>query len=453
MALGRLSRSAALTVGLALAGCGGGQGGHAPPDLAVGATPGADLAVGVGVPRDAGGADASTGGGIVPIDGGAGAVPLRSCTTTFTFSDPSPASVAVAGEFNAWSATANPLTGPDVNGQWQASIALPAGAYAYKFVATDPTGAVTWQLDAGNPYTKFVGGVENSVVEVADCQLPEVQYQSLTATAAGALTAAVQYVDGSGAAGLDATKLVVTLDGAPADGTIDASGLIRVSATGLAKTKHRLIVQAADRAGHAAVDLHVPFWVQDKPFDFRDGLMYFAFTDRFRDGDASNNAATPGVDPRANYEGGDFAGITQAIDDGYFDSLSVRTIWISPPNKNPDDAQAGTGNHLYSGYHGYWPTAADDIQPRFGDLNALKTLVAHAHTHGIRVLIDAVLNHVHLEHPYWVQHQNDGWFNPSTINGQPCECGDPGCGDWTTARETCWFESYLPDLDYTNWDA
>ncbi|HWE26911.1 MAG TPA: alpha-amylase family glycosyl hydrolase [Polyangia bacterium] len=440
-------------MGLALAGCGGGQGGHAPPDLAVGATPGADLAVGVGVPRDAGVADASTGGGIVPIDGGAGAVPLRSCTTTFTFSDPSPASVAVAGEFNAWSATANPLTGPDVNGQWQASIALPAGAYAYKFVATDPTGAVTWQLDAGNPYTKFVGGVENSVVEVADCQLPEVQYQSLTATAAGALTAAVQYVDGSGAAGPDASKLVVTLDGAPADGTIDASGLIRVSATGLAKTKHRLIVQAADRAGHAAVDLHVPFWVQDKPFDFRDGLMYFAFTDRFRDGDASNNAATPGVDPRANYEGGDFAGITQAIDDGYFDSLSVRTIWISPPNKNPDDAQAGTGNHLYSGYHGYWPTAADDIQPRFGDLNALKTLVAHAHTHGIRVLIDAVLNHVHLEHPYWVQHQNDGWFNPSTINGQPCECGDPGCGDWTTARETCWFESYLPDLDYTNWDA
>jgi glycosidase len=455
-AFGRLfTRTAVAAVALAFGGCGGGHGGASgPADLAGGMTGPADLSGGVVVKPDGGSGDggSSDGGGIVTIGDG-GVVPTRSCGTVFTFGDPAPATVAVAGEFNGWSATANLLTGPDVNGQWQTTVTLPPGAYAYKLVASDPAGTATWELDPANPYTKFAGGVENSVVEVDDCQAPELRYQALTTTIAGALHATVQYVDGNGAAGLDPSRLVVTLDGAPAAGTIDGSGLITVDAAALAKTKHRLIVKAADKAGHAAVDLHVPFWIEDRAFDFRDGLMYFAFTDRFADGDPSNNAISSNVDPRANYEGGDFAGITAAIDKGYFDALAVRTLWISPPNRNPDDGQGGTGGHLYSGYHGYWPSAADDIQPRFGDLAALRTLVAHAHSHGIRVLVDAVLNHVHQEHPYWLQHQNDGWFNPSSINGQPCECGDPGCGDWTTARETCWFESYLPDLDYTNWDA
>jgi glycosidase len=193
--------------------------------------------------------------------------------------------------------------------------------------------------------------------------------------------------------------------------------------------------------------------------------MYFAFTDRFRNADTSNDKPTPGVDPRANYEGGDWAGTTAAIDEGYFDALGVRTLWLSPPNNNPDGGFMGLGNHLYSGYHGYWPKAGRDVQPRFGDLNALKTLVAHAHTHGMRVIIDSVLNHVHQEHPYWTMHMND-WFNPLTIMGQQCVCGTGpanGCGDWNTTqptgyhglqpKQTCWFQPYMPDLDYENWDA
>jgi glycosidase len=241
----------------------------------------------------------------------------------------------------------------------------------------------------------------------------------------------------------------VTLDGAPAAmQSVDASALITVDAAGLARDKHRVTVTAADRAGHAAAPLDIPFWIEDQPFDFRDGLLYFAFTDRFNNGDPSNDAPASGVDPRANYEGGDFAGIQQKIDAGYFDSLGVRTIWLSPPNANPDHSELGTGGFLYSGYHGYWPIAGRRTQSRFGTIDTLKALVKSAHKHGIRILIDSVLNHVHKENPYWLQHQSDGWFN----GDGSCVCGGNNC-DWTTHALDCWFTNYLPDLDYRNFDA
>jgi glycosidase len=399
--------------------------------------------------------DGSGGDGGVVVTGDGGVVPQRTCGTTFTFHGAAPAAVSVAGEFNAWDATATPLTGPDAMGNWSATVMLAPGAYGYKVVTTDPAGVLTWQLDPSTSYTKFVGGVENSVAEVDDCNTPLLTFKALTKTPDGALHAEVQYVDGAAAAGLDVSTVAVTLDGAPAGGAaLDGNGLITVDTTGLAKTKHRLVFHAADKSAHVAVDLQVPFWIEDRPFDFRDGLMYFAFTDRFKNGDPSNDAPDGTVDARANYQGGDYAGIDSAITAGYFDSLGVRTLWLSPPNTNPDGGFAGTGGHQYTGYHGYWPSKPRDVQPRFGDLAALKSLVAHAHARGIRVIVDAVLNHVHQDHPYWQMHQNDGWFNPLTVNGQTCTCSDDaGCGNWGTARESCWFEPYMPDLDYTNWDA
>lgn len=406
-------------------------------------------------------------GGVTPTGDG-GVIPQRSCGTTFTFHGADPAGVAVAGEFNNWDTSANKLTGPDAQGNWTATVDLPPGAYGYKLVTTDASNTATWQLDPQNPYTKFVGGVENSVVEVPDCKAPLLQYKTLTKTADGTVHAEVQYLDGSSAAGLDVSSVAVLLDGKPAGGAkLDGNGLITVDVTGLAKTKHRLIVQAKDKAGNAADDLHIPFWIEDKPFSFTDGLMYFPFTDRFRNGDPSNDNPTAGVDARANYQGGDWAGIEQSIKDGYFDSLGVRTLWLSPPNKNPDGGFVGSGGHLYTGYHGYWPIAGRDVQPRFGTLDQLKELVQTAHAHGIRVIIDSVLNHVHQESPYWQMHQNDGWFNPASINGTSCQChSEPpanDCGDWDSSqpvgfhsflpRFTCWFEPYMPDFDYTNWDA
>src|SRR5439155_10798373 len=101
--------------------------------------------------------------------------------------------------------------------------------------------------------------------------------------------AEVHYVDAHAAAAVAPAALAVTLDGAPADpAPVSPAGVITVDATGLARDKHRVTVNAADRAGRAAAQLDVPFWIEDQPFDFRDGLLYFAFTDRFNNGDPSN---------------------------------------------------------------------------------------------------------------------------------------------------------------------
>jgi glycosidase len=154
------------------------------------------------------------------------------------------------------------------------------------------------------------------------------------------------------------------------------------------------------------------------------------------------------VDPRANYGGGDFAGITQQIQAGYFDRLGVRSLWISPPQPNPEHGEVGADGRQYSGYHGYWPDDGRSIEKRFGDGAALSALVAAAHAHGIRVLVDSVLNHVHLEHPYYLAHRGDGWFNGDGT----CVCGGPNC-DWDTHRLDCWFAPYLPDLNYETFPA
>jgi glycosidase len=413
--------------------------------------------------------DGGTGGGDDAMTGGedAGPPPKRVCGTVFTFHPTTPvASVGVGGEWDSWKPEMQPMTGPDANGDYTTTVMLTPGAYAYKFVAKDSGGTDTWQLDPNNPYTKWVGGSENSVVEVDDCLAPQLQFKKLDKDPSGTVHAEIQYVDGADGKGLDPGSLAVLLDDMPAPGLlIRSDGFISIDATGLAKDKHRVTVRAADLDGHHAADLVVPFWIEDKDFQFTDGPMYFVFTDRFQNGNAAIDSTTSGVDPRANYEGGDWPGVKQAIESGYFDALGIRTIWLSPPNANPDGGFTGTGNHLYTGYHGYWPTSGRDPQKRFGTLDDLKALVKAAHARGIRVVIDSVLNHVHQESPYWQMHQSDGWFNPLTINGNSCQCesGGNGCGDWDTTqgsgnhgfvpRLTCWFEPYMPDLDYTNWDA
>ncbi len=370
---------------------------------------------------------------------------VRACTTEFSFHpDSAVASVSVAGEFNKFDQTANPLTlGSD--GTWRGHIALRPGAYGYKFV----TDGNNWLLDPNDAYTKFVGDTENSLVEVDDCNRPQLKFLSLQKSAGGDAELQLQYVDGHSGAGFDSKSLEIKLDGAAQDAPmLSAEGNMTVRAHGLTKNKHRFVVSAADRAGHPAEELHIPFWIEDQPFDFRQGLFYFAFTDRFRDGDPASNLPLGELDDRANYFGGDFAGVRAAIEEGYFDALGVRTLWLSPPNANPDHSEPGSDGRLYSGYHGYWPTSSQTTESRFGSIEDLRALIHSAHARGIRVLVDTVLNHVHKEHPYFVAHQSDGWFSGDGT----CVCGAPNC-DWTAHALDCWFMSYLPDLNYRNFDA
>ncbi len=76
-------------------------------------------------------------------------------------------------------------------------------------------------------------------------------------------------------------------------------------------------------------------------YDWRDGIMYFVFVDRFADGDLSNNDPVPDVRARANYHGGDLAGVLEKIEEGYFTDLGVNVLWLTAPVDNGDGGWSG----------------------------------------------------------------------------------------------------------------
>jgi glycosidase len=184
--------------------------------------------------------------------------------------------------------------------------------------------------------------------------------------------------------------------------------------------------------------------------DWRDAIMYFVMIDRFYDGDPSNNAPVPGVEFPGQYQGGDFTGLREKIEDGYFDQLGINTLWITSPLDNADGANPGADGHEYSGYHGYWPKDLTQAESKLGTEAGLKAMVAAAHAHHIQVLIDYVMNHVHADSPVYAQHPDWFWPNDNGHGGN-CVCG-AGCS-WDTDRVRCWFDNFLPDFNFQVADA
>jgi glycosidase len=380
-------------------------------------------------------------------DGPAGDADTGPCTTDFRFVPPAGktyTTVAVTGEWNNWDPKGVTLT-PDGKGAFTASVELPPGLVGYKLALDGTLG-----LDPGARLRKYVGGVENSAIKVVDCHVPGLSVKAYNvdrgSPGQGHFAATVLFAPGKGGPALDPKSLAATMrkDGATSSAQAQTAqdGSIAVDATGLADGKYTIFVDAADGAGKKASTLRLVFWVEAQKFEWSDAVVYMAMTDRFKNGDPSNDAApTANVDPRADFEGGDLAGIKQAIDAGTFDQLGVRALWLSPYHTNPKGAWlAADGVHLSMGYHGYWPVKAREVEARIGGGDALKALVASAHARGIRVLQDFVVNHVHQDHEYFAQHPN--WFRTG------CICGTNNCG-WTEHRLDCMFSSYMPDVNWT----
>lgn len=191
--------------------------------------------------------------------------------------------------------------------------------------------------------------------------------------------------------------------------------------------------------------------------DWPEAMLYFIFVDRFANGDLTNDAPLgPPVDPEADWQGGDWAGITQKIEENYFTDLGVNTLWLSVPMDNPQMGHADDLMvHTYSGYHSYWPENFDQPEEHFGTLDDLKALVTAAHAKGMKVVLDYAMNHAYIASPTYVQ--NPDWFWPlvQDYNGETktCLCGKECSWDEITERKRCWFTPYLPDFNFTNPDA
>lgn len=185
-------------------------------------------------------------------------------------------------------------------------------------------------------------------------------------------------------------------------------------------------------------------------FDWRSAVLYFVFVDRFRNGDTSNDYTVPGVEEPANYQGGDYRGVIDAIEEGYFSSLGINALWLSVPMDNPNTPGAGSDGHSYTGYHAYWPSDLNKVEEHFGTMADLQELVEKAHDNGIKVLLDYAMNHVHADNPIVAQHPD--WFWPLDYNGS-CVCGQGCSWDDDYEQKRCWFTDYLPDWNFQNDEA
>ena len=133
-------------------------------------------------------------------------------------------------------------------------------------------------------------------------------------------------------------------------------------------------------------------------FDWDEAVIYFAVTDRFFDGDASNNDAygvgdyNVGEKGGSSYHGGDFAGLNQKLD--YLKDLGVNTIWITPivENITEDQHDNETDTATY-GYHGYWASDFTKLNKHLGTEQQFKALLDAAHSKGMKIMVDVVLNH------------------------------------------------------------
>jgi glycosidase len=119
-------------------------------------------------------------------------------------------------------------------------------------------------------------------------------------------------------------------------------------------------------------------------------IVYQILTDRFFDGNPSNNDQGKGEYMYGNlkfYQGGDWQGIIDKID--YIKNLGVTAIWISPVSDNEDLSR----DESSAGYHGYWTHDFYSPDPHFGTKTDLSNLISTCHARGIKVILDVVPNH------------------------------------------------------------
>lgn len=136
----------------------------------------------------------------------------------------------------------------------------------------------------------------------------------------------------------------------------------------------------------------------ENDFDWDEAVVYFMMTDRFFDGNESNNKAS-GADTYGDnpglYHGGDFAGVTAKLD--YLQDLGVNTIWLTPIVENIAGVTVtdeGKEDVPYNAaYHGYWASDFTKLNPTMGTTEEFKTMISEAHKRGMRIMVDIVVNH------------------------------------------------------------
>jgi cyclomaltodextrinase / maltogenic alpha-amylase / neopullulanase len=363
---------------------------------------------------------------------------------TFTFDPKGKAykSVFLFGEMNNWNRSASPMVFRD--GIWQIELELNPGRYQYQLF-TDGKEI----LDPNNPdiVDNNIGGF-NSLMTVGNVDFDGVPGLFLKATKNEEVRISFEN---------NPEKIFIFWQNhrLPVDFVIRQSNKVIITIPKDAQTMDRsyLRLWSYNKNG-ASNDLLIPLHKRQvlkntellSREDVEASILYFLMVDRFNNGNPANDEPIddPEVLPPANYWGGDLAGITQKIREGYFAGLGINAIWLSPITQNPMDAyvEFPEPKRKYSGYHGYWPVTLTTVDHRFGNSDDMHELVREAHANGMNVLLDYVSNHVHEENP--LIKENPDWATELHLPD-----GQKNLRLWDEHRLTTWFDTFLPTLDLT----
>jgi len=346
--------------------------------------------------------------------------------------------VQIAGDFNSWNPQGYSLSWQ--NDAWELELEIDPGNYSYQLI-TDGN----WVNDPNNPHTIDNGyGGYNSKLTVpfpTDKDFLHVYTEkymdtNLIIRAEGNLEGYVALWD---------NRLINN------EFTFAHSNKLMVTIPPKAKEIKRSYIRVYSYSSTAtANDILIPLEygkvVSESSLlnrnDKEAQSIYFILLDRFKNGNSYNDKPIndPEIHAKMNFHGGDIAGVTQKIKDGYIPDLGVSTLWISPVVKNPDTYSEKEGQKS-TGYHGYWPVDSKKIDERFGTEQEFHELVNQSHKHNINIILDYVANHVHKDNPIIKDHPD--WCTPLYLPD-----GSLNIGRWEDQRFSTWFEDFLPTLDF-----
>ena len=361
-----------------------------------------------------------------------------------------PGIVNLFGQFNGWNRENLPMNDEDGDGVYEIIIPLDPGRYEYKFFVDGEE-----LIDAVNPVKVPNGfGDFNSVVIIEKIAADKHYLHLLNYEIEGNRISYNFYYESIAKELVRQKNIIALIDNfkiTPENIELESNKIIVFfNKDELAGSK--VIRLAVSKNGKATnfqtIKLADGIPIGEDSFNnWGDAIIYSIMIDRFYDGDTTNSnpVVHPELSIKANYQGGDLQGIIDKIEEGYFDSLGINTFWVSPIVDNTNNAyeEFPPPHRYFTGYHGYWPISATNVEDHFGDMQLAKKFVKKAHEHGMKVLLDYVANHVHIEHPFWKEHRD--WFGMLELPD-----GRKNLRLFDEERLTTWFEPYMPSFDFEN---
>jgi neopullulanase len=187
-------------------------------------------------------------------------------------------------------------------------------------------------------------------------------------------------------------------------------------------------------------------------------FIYLLMPDRFSNGDEFNDKFEDLNDKNADRNnpfyrhGGDLTGVSSKLD--YLKDLGVTALWMTPIIEN-NTTLTDEGNSFRSSYHGYHFTDFYQIDKRFGGNEGYKKFVNDAHAKGIKVVQDAVYNHIGPTAWFFKDLPAKDWVNQwdtyTNTSYKEQSLVDPSGSNYD--RKICsdgWFTKFLPDLNQRN---